>query len=201
MEPTERPDPPDPDAGHGPAPDPDRTPYVRPAEPDAGVRETVARVLAELTRAGETRRAVARVDDGQELIEVSAAAGDRWSARSSLVEWSYGPDGLASWHVSLAGARARRTTERRGWVHPAVGLLRPELLPVWGRPGDRFRPVHVTEGIQGPALLDLAPVGGEVVDGQPVGRGGSLYLDLARGLVTCLDLGDRCWTLVDYRDL
>ncbi len=194
MEPTERPGPADPA-------DPERTPYVRPAEADAGVQEVVGRVLAELTRAGATRRAVARVDDGQELIEVSAAAGGRWSARSSLVEWSYGPDGLASWHVSLAGARARPATERRGWVHPAVGLLRPDLLPVWGRPGDRFRPVHVTEGVHGPALLDLAPVGGDVVDGQPVGRGGSLYLDPERRLVTCLDLGDRCWTLVDYRDV
>ncbi len=191
MEPSERPD------------DPDRTPYVRPAEPDAGVREAVAGILARLTAAGERRRAVARVDDGEQLIEVASAAGGRWTARTSLVEWSYGPDGLASWHVSLAGARPRRTSEARGWVHPAVGLLRPELLPVWGRPGDRYRPVHVTEGDRGPGLLDLAPMGGDVVDGHPLGRGGSLYLDLdlGHGLVTCLDLGDRAWTLVDYREL
>nr|NLI50115.1 hypothetical protein [Propionibacterium sp.] len=189
MEPSDRPD------------DPDRTPYVRPAEPDAGVRAVIDGLLARLAEAGARRRAVARVDDGEQLIEVAAGAAGRWSARTALVEWSYGPDGLASWHVSLAGARPRATTETRGWVHPAVGLLRPELLPVWGRPGDRFRPVHVTEGDHGPALLDLAPVGGEVVDGQPVGRGGSLYLDPRRGLVTCLDLGDRVWTLVDYSEL
>ena len=172
-------------------------PYERPSEPDAGVRAAAEGLLRRLTDAAERRTGAARVDDGDDTYEVSVAPGGRWRVMSSRIEWWYGPDGLASAVLTLAGAKPREVTEPEGWIHPAVGLLWPQILPVWGHPGDRYRPVDLLEGTQGPALVELAPTFGETVSGWPLELGGRLYVNAVRALVTRAELGVRSWTLID----
>lgn len=178
----------------------DRSPFERRAEPSPEARAAAQALLAELTSAGARREATARVDDGEQVIDVAVSADGRWRVHASMFEWALTADGLRSWYVGLAGARERPVTEPEGWTHPAVGLLRPELLPVWGRPGDRFQPVGIVSGASGPGLLDLAPMAGEVVGGFHLDHGATLYVDATRLLVTCLELADRAWTLADYRE-
>lgn len=173
-------------------PDPDH-----PAATGDSPGARAARLLGDLSRASAARTAAARVDDGDDSYEVSVAPGGRWRVLSSRVEWWTSGDELFSAFVTLAGARPRMVTEEKGWVHPAVGLLRPGLLPVWGRPGDRYHPVAVVEGMHGPALIELAPSSGDVVGGYPMEAGGLLYVDPARLLVTSLQLGRRTWTLLE----
>ena len=153
-------------------------------------------VYRQLRSAAPDRNAVAQVDDGDQIIEVAVAPGGRWRARTATTEWAFGSDGLSSWHVSLAGARVRDVVEPEGWVHPALGLLWPDLLPVWGRRGDRYRPTTVIEGARGPAMVKLVPVG--VEGGPPCG---ALYVDAPRSLLTCVELPGRTWTLLAYGDL
>lgn len=182
-----------PQAALPPVPDPER-----PAALGDSLGARVTRLLRDLSRASAARTAAARVDDGDDSYEVSIAPGGRWRVLSSRVEWWTTSTGqLLSAYVTQAGARPRTLTEEPGWMHPAVGLLRPELLPVWGGPGDRYHPVAVIEGMQGPALIELAPSYGDVVGGFPMEAGGLLYVDPGRLLVASLQLGRRTWTLLE----
>lgn len=178
--------------------DRDASAYQRPAEPSPAVRDAALALLGTLTGAGNARSAVERVEDDDQIVDVAVAPGGRWRARTSLLEWAQTADGMWSWYISLAGARERVVTEPPGWIHPAVGLLRPDLLPVWGRPGDRFQPVGLVDGVHGPALVDLAPVACHLLAGSPVDHGAALHVDASRWLVTRVELDGRTWTLLDY---
>lgn len=156
-------------------------------------------VRASLAAASRSRRAWARVLDGFDEVEVSVAPSGRWSVLSHLTEWSGGPGGVACWQLVPAGG-ARPVAHHRpsGWVHPAVGLLWPELLPVWGRPGDAFRPLRVVVGDDGPAQVVLAAGS----DRGPAGPGGcgTLHLDPRRWLCTRFGAPGQDWTLAEIRD-
>ena len=162
---------------------------------------TVRELLSAARETGQAREAMARVDDGEQVLDVSVAPGGRWRVRSATVEWAHTPKGLSSWHVTHMGARERAGREPQGWQHPAVGLLRPDLLPVWGRLADRYRPVSVIEGASGYAMVELEPNSGDVVGGFAVEPGATMHLDTRRLLVTCLELPQRTWTLLDVEQV
>ncbi|HHU40040.1 MAG TPA: hypothetical protein GXZ45_12270 [Propionibacterium sp.] len=145
-----------------------------------------------LTRAGAQRVAHGLVADAEHTLEVSVAGSDRWVVRSWNREWTGGPDGVRCWLLVPAGGATEMTETRPdGWVHPVIGLFRPELLPIWGRADDAYAPVRVLEGVFGPAQVVLAAAGSR----EPVG---TLHVDARRWLCTALELPDRAWSLVDY---
>lgn len=168
-------------------------------EPQPG--SVVAFVRARLAEAADARVGSALISDDEHILEASVGREGRWVVRSWGTEWIGGPDGLTCWHIIPAGG-ARRVSHRHpdDWVHPAVGLLRPELLPVWGRPGDSFRPVRVIEGAAGPAQLILEATTGVRVGGQPLDPGGTLHIDPRRWLVTRVERPEGTWTVTEYRD-
>ncbi len=152
-------------------------------------------VLVRLTAAAGTRVANALVGDTEHTLEVSVAGTGRWVVRSWNREWTGGPDGLRSWILIPAGGAAPVPNEHPdGWVHPVVGLLHPELLPIWGRPEDHFAPVGVVDGVFGPAQVVLAGVGSP----EPVG---TLHVDARRWLCTALELPDLTWAVTDYEEM
>lgn len=155
-------------------------------------------VLAHLTEAAEARVANALVADAEHTLEVSVAGSQRWVVRSWNREWSGGPGGIRSWHLIPAGGAAEVPNDRADdWVHPVVGLLRPGLLPVWGRDGDLYRPIAVLDGVFGPAQVVLAPAGSEVAGAETAV--GTLHVDARRWLCTALELPDLTWTVTDYQ--
>lgn len=151
-------------------------------------------LLARLTREAVLRVANALVADAEHTLEFSVSGLDRWVVRSWNREWSGGPDGVRAWFLVPAGGAAEVPLDRpEGWVHPALGLLRPALLPVWGRPSDAWTPLGVVEGVFGPAQVVLSAVGST----EPVG---TLHLDARRWLCTALELPELSWTLTDYQE-
>ena len=151
-----------------------------------------ATLLQHLAEAAEGREAAALVTDLEHTLEVSVGREERWVVRSWQTEWSFGPDGLRCWQLIPAGGAAEVAHGRPdGWVHPVVGLLRPALLPIWGRASDAYAPIAVVEGVFGPAQVVLAAAGAEA----PVG---TLHVDARRWLCTALELPGHSWTLTDY---
>lgn len=149
-------------------------------------------LLARLTAAADGRAANTLVADAEHTLEVSVA-GERWVVRSWNREWTGGPDGLRSWILVPAGGAAEVPNDKPdGWVHPVIGLLRPDLLPVWGRDADPYRPLSLVEGMFGIAQVVLAAADGEA----PVG---TLHVDARRWLCTALELPDLTWTLSEYQ--
>lgn len=160
----------------------------------------VEAVRRELFRAGDTRSAAALVADDEHIVEVSVAPGRHWVARSHNQEWVGTPQGVRCWYVLTAGAREIAHDYGDAWVHPAVGMLWPELLPIWGREEDQFFPARVIESGRGPAHLVLQASEAIMVGGFPLSPGGSLDLDPDRWLCTRLDLPGRTWLLQEYRE-
>ena len=149
-------------------------------------------LLARLTEVGAARVANALVTDADHTLEVSVA-GERWVVRSWNREWIGGPDGVRCWYLIPAGGAAEVLSDwPASWVHPVIGLLRPDLLRVWGRAGDAYRPVAVLEGVFGPAQVVLAVPGSMTAVG-------TLHIDARRWLCTALDLPDLTWTLTEYQ--
>lgn len=147
-----------------------------------------------LRSAAADRTAAALVATNDAVVEVSVASGGRWVARSHNVEWIGGPDGVECWRIHPAGgAREVRHGRPADWVHPTVGLLWPELLPVWGRPTDTHRPERVISGCRGPGHVLFLPV-----DGLPEPPS-ILELDPARWLCLRLEMPGREWVLRDYQ--
>lgn len=145
-----------------------------------------------LAAAGRTAAALVATNDT--VVEVSVAPGGRWVARSHGVEWIGGPDGVECWRIDAAGgAREVRHGRTADWVHPILGLLWPELLPLWGRPSDTHRPERVIDGWQGPGQVLFTPV-----DGLPEPPS-SLDLDATRWLCLRLEMPGREWVLQDYQ--
>lgn len=124
--------------------------------------------------------------------------GGHWVARSDSIEWVGSPDRLDCWQVLTAGARRVGHAKPLGWIHPVVGMLWPELLPIWGRASDTHAPRQVISGAQGPGQVVLAATG-EQVGGVPLGAGGALDLDPERWLCLRLELPRRTWTMQEYR--
>ena len=148
-------------------------------------------LLAHLAEAGMGREASALVADHEQTLEVSIAPGGHWVVRSWQDEWVGRPDGVRCWQLIPAGGAAEIAHGRpAGWVHPVIGLLRPDLLPIWGRPGDDYRPLAIVDGVFGPAQVVLSPVHHEA----PVG---TLHVDARRWLCTALELPDASWTLTE----
>lgn len=152
-------------------------------------------VRAALLRAARARSAAALVATPDALVEVSVAPGACWVARSHSIEWVGGPDGLRCWEIMAAGARPITHTKPAEWVHPAVGILWPDALPIWGRLGDSHRPDRVIAGAAGPGQLVLTPVNTDLTAAE-----GALDMDPARWLCLRLDLSDTEWVLREYRD-
>ncbi len=150
-------------------------------------------------RAGR-RRAAGLVAAHDDLAEVSVAPG-RWVVRSHSMEHVADETGIHCWQVlSAAGARPVEHDHPPGWVHPLVGMLWPDRLPVWGRPGDRFRPVQMIEGMHGPAQLVLRTAR-PLLAGEPPGAVGTLELDPELLCCTRLELPASTWTLREYRTI
>jgi hypothetical protein len=140
------------------------------------------------------RAAAALVATNDTVVEVSVAPGGRWVARSHNLEWIGNPAGVECWRIHPAGgAREIRHDRAAGWVHPTVGLLWPELLPLWGRPSDTHRPARVIDGSSGPGQILFGPV-----DGLPEPPT-TLDLDPTRWLCLRLEMPGREWTLRDYQ--
>ena len=149
-------------------------------------------LLTSLAEAAAGRLASALVADDEHTLEVSVAGADRWVVRSWNREWTGGPDGVRCWHLIPAGGAAEVPSGRPdGWVHPVVGMLRPDLLPVWGRGEDDYEPIRVVEGLFGPAQVVLGRVG----DDEAVG---TLHLDARRWLCTALELPGQSWTMTQF---
>lgn len=153
-----------------------------------GVRE-------ELLRAAMDRSAAALVATTDTVAEVSVAPGGRWVVRSHSIEWVGGPEGIVCWEVLTAGARPITHTKPPEWIHPTVGVLWPDLLPIWGRVGDSHRPDRLIAGSSGPGQMVLAPMGPQ---GRPTE--GTVDLDPARWLCLRLELPGKEWVLQEYRD-
>ena len=151
-----------------------------------------ATLLARLTEVSVGRAASALIADPEHTMEVSVGADGRWVVRSWATEWSFGPDGLTCWQLIPAGGAAKLPhSHPEGWVHPVVGLLRPDLLPVWGRVPDLYRPIAIIDGVAGPAQVVLAPSRTEA-------HVGTLHVDARRWLCTALELPGLSWTLTEY---
>lgn len=151
----------------------------------------------QLLRAARDRSAAALVATPDIVAEVSVAPGGRWVVRSYTIEWVGGPVGLECWEVLSAGARQITHNKPPEWVHPAVGVLWPHLLPIWGRVGDSHRPDRIIEGVSGPGQIVLGAVDA-VADAHDADA--TLTLDPARWLCLSLELPGRTWTLQEYRD-
>lgn len=157
-------------------------------------------VRARLAEAALARRGSALISDEEHTLEVWVSPGS-WGVRTYGTEWTGGPDGVRCWHIVPAGgARAVPHRHPAEWVHPIVGLLRPDLLPVWGRPSDRFGPARVIEGVHGPAQVVLQATTGQRVGGEPLDPGGTLHVDATRWLCTRLELPGLTWTLLEFRE-
>lgn len=140
------------------------------------------------------RSAAALVATADAIVEVSVAPGRRWVARSHNVEWIGGPGQVECWRIHPAGgAREVRHGRTPGWVHPTVGLLWPEILPLWGRPEDTHRPERIIPGSHGPGQVLFA-----AVDGLPEPPT-TLDLDPLRWLCLRLEMPGREWTLREYQ--
>lgn len=151
-------------------------------------------VRSGLWSAAIDRTAVALVATDDTVVEVSVAPVGRWVARSHTVEWIGSPESVECWRIHPAGgAREVRHGRTPGWIHPTVGLLWPEILPLWGRPSDTHRPERVIAGTRGPGQVLFAPV-----DGLPEPPS-SLEIDPDRWLCLRLEMPGREWTLQDFQ--
>lgn len=160
--------------------------------------EALDQLLQRVSELGDRRRAAGLVAAHDDLAEVSVAPG-RWVVRSHSMEHVADQTGIRCWQVfPAAGARPVTHEHPAGWVHPLVGMLRPDRLPVWGRPGDRFRPVQLIEGMHGPAQLVLRTTR-PLLAGEPPGAVGTLELDPVLLCCTRLELPASIWTLREYR--
>lgn len=158
---------------------------------------TVDALLDRVRQLADERRASALVQAHDEVAEVSVAPG-RWVVRSHSVEHVGGENATNCWQIVPAGgARPVHHDHPADWVHPMVGLLWPQHLPVWGRPGDRYRPVRVIEGLRGPGQLVLKSVR-TLLSGEPPTPMGTLELDPVHLLCTRLELSASTWTLQEY---
>lgn len=155
-------------------------------------------VRAALRRAAVDRSAAALVATPDTVAEVSVAPGGRWVVRSHSIEWIGGPERLECWQVLTAGARPVTHAKPPGWIHPAVGILWPELLPIWGRMADSHRPDRLIDGAQGPGQLVLARVDRPQSAPEPAPDGCYLEIDPVRWLCLQLELPGKVWTLQEY---
>lgn len=180
-----------------------------------GVREA-------LRRAALDRTAAALVATPDTVAEVSVAPGGRWVVRSHSIEWIGSPERIDCWEVLSAGARPITHNRPSEWVHPAVGMLWPERLPIWGRVGDSHVPSRLIPGLNGPGQVVLDAVdraglplpGGEEREAgaagtseraatrPPASLSGGCYLqiDAKRWLCLQLELFGRIWTLQEYQE-
>ena len=155
----------------------------------------VADARRELWSAATVRTASALVATNDAVVEVSVAPGGRWTVRSHGMEWTGSPDAIECWRIHPAGgAREVRHGRTQGWVHPTIGMLWPDRLPIWGREGDTHRPERMIAGRCGPGQIVFAPI-----DGLPEPPT-SLDLDPVRWLCLRFETPGREWTLRDYQD-
>lgn len=167
-----------------------------PPTPDADLFGLVATMLAR----ARTRQAAALVSDGEERYEVAVAPGDRWVVQASDTEWIGTGDTVEAYRTHPA-AGARRSTEQfpPGWYHPALGLLWPHLLPLWGRPGDAYRPLRTIEGLKGPSGIVCEAIDAPIVAGESLGPWAHVLLNDEQQ-PTLIDLEGRTWTLLDIHE-
>jgi hypothetical protein len=172
--------------------------------PDEGLPPTpdddlMALVASVLTRTRD-RESAAVVSDGLERYEVAVAPPDRWVVAASGIEWVGTGNIIESYETHLAaGARRRAEQFPPGWYHPALGLLWPHLLPLWGRPGDEYRPLRTIEGLNGPSGIVCEAIDAPVVAGESLGPWAHLVLndDLQ---ITLVELDGQTWTLLDIHE-
>lgn len=156
-------------------------------------------IRAALTR-DSMRPAAALVQHNDDLWEVSVKH-PSWAARGRDREWSGSGSEVRCWQVLAAGARPLEHDQPAGWVHPVVGMLWVDQLPIWGRPGDLYTPVRVISGTNGPSQVVLEARTGPIVGGYRVNPGGTLHVDWSRWLCTRLELADEAWTVEEYRNV
>ncbi|NLT30895.1 MAG: hypothetical protein GXX86_10640 [Propionibacterium sp.] len=144
------------------------------------------------------RPAAALVSDAEQVWEVSVAH-PTWVVRSHNIEWRGDANGVRCWQILTDGARPLPHKHPEHWVHPMVGMLWTERLPIWGRPDDLFAPVRVISGTRGPSQVVLEATTGPVVGGYRMDPGGTLHIDWSKWLCTKLDLGRTEWTVQEYR--
>ncbi|QGF22399.1 hypothetical protein [Raineyella fluvialis] len=169
------------------------------ALPPVPESELIALSALVLTRARH-REAAAVVSDGDERYEVAVAPGDRWVVQSSSIEWIGNGPSIRAYDVQpSAGARRRIEEYPPGWFHPALYLLWPHLLPLWGRPGDEYRPIRTIDGLHGPAGLVFEHVDAPMVGGESLGPWAHVLLNQDHQ-VTLLDWDGRVWTLLDINE-
>lgn len=164
-----------------------------PPTPDVDLLALVAAVLGK----AKDREAAAVVSDGDERYEVAVAPGDRWVVQASGTEWLSTGGTVEAYDTHMAaGARRRRERFPPGWYHPALGLLWPHLLPIWGRPGDEYRPQRIIDGLNHPAGIVCEAITAPVVAGESLGPWSHVVLndDLQ---ITLVELEGRTWTLLD----
>lgn len=142
--------------------------------------------------------AAALVNDSEDLWEVSVAH-PNWAVRGRDREWSGGRAEVRCWQMLSAGARPLEHDHPADWIHPVVGMLWTDRLPIWGRPDDLYTPVRVISGRNGPSQVVLEARTGPIVGGYRVNPGGTLHVDWSRWLCTRLELGDQAWTVEEYR--
>lgn len=161
--------------------------------------DLLALVSSVLSRARD-REAAAVVSDGDEHYEVAVAPGDRWVVQAATTQWIGTGSAVEAYDTHMAaGARRRAETFPPGWHHPALGLLWPHLLPVWGRQGDDYLPRRIIEGLNGPAGIVCEAVDAPVVGGECLGPWSHLlFNDDLR--VTLVELGGQTWTLLDIHE-
>lgn len=156
----------------------------------------VERLLAR----GRDRETAAIVSDGAERYEIAVAPGDRWVVNSASVEWIGTPDEVEAYDWNYAqGARKRPDHFPPGWFHPALGLLWPHLLPLWGRPGDRYRPVRTIDGLHGPAEIVCEDMDSPMVGGESLGPWAHVMLN-DEDQITMVEFPTQTWTLLDIND-
>lgn len=167
-----------------------------PPTSDADLLAVVASVLS---RAAD-RAAAAVISDGDERYEVAVAPGDRWVVQAAGTEWIGTGSTVESYETHLAaGARRRAETFPPGWHHPALSLLWPHLLPVWGRQGDAYRPRRIIEGLHGPAGIVCEAIDAPVVGGECLGPWAHVLVN-EELRVTLVELEGRTWTLLDIHE-
>lgn len=169
------------------------------ALPPAPESELIALVALVLTRA-RRREAAAVVSDGDERYEVAVAPGDRWVVHSSTIEWIGNGISIQAYDTQdTVGARRRAEEYPPGWYHPALYLLWPQLLPLWGRAGDEYRPVRTIEGLHGPSGIVFEMVDAPRVGGESLGPWAHVLLNDDHQ-VTLLEWEGRTWTLLDINE-